>query len=899
MPSALETLVKILRLEQSTGFQDKAVIGGLSSFAVEWALGAHAQAKVPEHHALVDELVATLDSYRQTDPASRPDVIRALLGRITGRTPENGQPSGAEALAGKRPPPEPRRENRPPPPPPPKKPARPSAPPPSKTGRNDSHSLFGDRTAEPAPEEPRAAPPERAIPDITDFVLEPLANVEPELMELRPARAKLPPPRRRKDTRTPAEKAAALAALKKPVSELHGIGPRMAEKLESLEITTIEQLLFTFPRRYDDYTTMKTLNRLRPGELVSVAGMVRSSAVIKGKRNIDVFTVTLDDGTGVLGASFFNQTFLRTKILRGMQVVFSGKTDLYNGRIAMTNPAWELVDQDALTTRSVVPVYPLTAALSASNMRKATQAALEEYGDGLPDVMPAPVLDRTALAEYAWSVRQIHRPDSMDMLDHARTRLIFDDLILLQLGVLRNRREWQAVPADPLPVDDGWLEGFKDSLPFPLTGAQARAIAAIRADLATTLPMNRLLQGDVGAGKTVVAAAALGMALVNGHQGAIMAPTGILAEQHYRGLSRLFGRVPGMEGLQIRLLTGATPREERIDTLRGLADGSVQFVIGTHALIQDDVTFARLGLAVVDEQHRFGVEQRGKLRGKGTNPHLLVMTATPIPRTLALTLYADLDLTVLDEMPPGRTPIETRIILPRERERGYSFIQSQIAEGRQAFIVYPLVEASESDALSEVGSAIEAYDKLRSEVFPDLKIGLLHGRMSAAEKDAVMAEFSANRVQILVSTAVIEVGIDVPNATVMLIESANRFGLAQLHQFRGRVGRGQHISYCLLLAETQEDFENPRLHAMQETTDGFKLAEFDWKQRGAGDLLGTRQSGTSQLLAEYMLPHIVEMAQHEARALYAEDPLLTLPDHALLRQRLDLIYGATPGSEVS
>ncbi len=928
MPSALETLVKILKLEQNTGYQDKAVIGGLESFAANWVNDAHAQAKKPEHHVLVDELVGYLKAYKALPETSqRHDSIKHMLGRITGRIPppggvpmpapetppvqENPPVEAREPKPVRRPEPPPRAERAPKNQPKPERPRREERPP------HREERLLTEREERPVElvlpaqesqpvqqsdffrgELPRSPEPLN-IPSIDDLILEPVFAPSAESFEIRPPRVKTRPPRRRRDSRSGEQMAEVLRAIKRSVSELHGVGPKMAEKLATLDIQTVEDLLYTFPRRYDDYTTMRPLNRLSPGELVSAAGTIRSTAVIKGKRNIDVFNVVIDDGAGVLTASFFNQTYLRGKLDRGMQVVFSGKTDLYLGKLCMTNPHWEFIEQDALNTRAIVPVYPLTASLSAANMRKATDAALSAWVDELPDPMPGSVLDRTGLAEYSWSIRQLHRPESMDMLEHARERLVFDDLMLLQLGVLRNRQLWQAVPADPLPTDETWLDSFASVLPYALTGAQQRAIQAIREDAARPVPMNRLLQGDVGSGKTVVAAAALAMAVLNGHQGAIMAPTGILAEQHYRNLSRLFGDLPGGDAINIKLLTGATSAQERADILWGLGDGTIQIVVGTHALIQDDVNFNRLGMAVIDEQHRFGVEQRGRLRGKGTNPHVLVMTATPIPRTLALTMYADLDLTIIDEMPPGRTPIDTRLLFAKERERAYSFIRSQLEKGRQAFIVFPLVEASESEAMAEVRSAVEEYERLQRDIFPHFQLGLLHGRMSPAEKDAVMADFSANRTQVLISTSVVEVGIDVPNASVMMIEGANRFGLAQLHQFRGRVGRGQHASYCLLIADASDDPDNPRLKAMEETTDGFKLAEVDWQLRGAGELLGTRQSGGTAKMGEYMTPRMVEMAQQEARALYEEDPLLQSEEHQLLRQRLAMLYGEESGAEVS
>jgi ATP-dependent DNA helicase RecG len=899
MPSALETLVKILKLERERNYQDKAVIGGLALFAQEWSKSAHEQAKKPEHHTLVDELVSLMQSYQTQTVSARTETIQHMLGRITGRVtplppPKSTPPpvekpvSPAPRPAPKSPQKTPPREAAPPPKAAPEKPERPPITRKPERLENDSHSLFGTRTLAEV-DNGKAQPTSTTESDSI--------TLEADLIEIRPPRSKQPPPRHRRDPRTLSQKQEVYRSLQKHVSTLYGVGQKTAEKLASLNIQTVQDLLFTFPRRYDDYTLMKPLHRLQVGELVTVIGAVQQTAMLKSKHGVDVFTVTLSDGTGKLSLSFFNQSFLRTRITEGMQLCLRGKVGQFLGRFTMSNPTWESVDQDALTLRQIVPIYPLTAQLTAAHLRKSTQVLVDQVIDTIPDPMPESVLDRTGLAEYAWSLRQIHRPESLDMLDHARERLLFDELILLQMGVLRNRREWQSLPAQSLLVDDGVMESFKDSLPFGLTGAQIRAIQAIRKDLATTIPMNRLLQGDVGAGKTVVAAAALHIAVAAGLQGAIMAPTGILAEQHYRGLIRLFNRLPAPP--IIRLLTSATPPAERADTLRGLSDGSVNIAIGTHALIQPDIEFSQLGVVVIDEQHRFGVEQRRLLRSKGT-PHMLVMTATPIPRTLALTLYADLDLTVLDELPPGRTPIQTRVISPRERERAYTFIRSQVREGRQAFIVYPLVEASESDVMADVLSAVEEHARLSSAVFPDLKIGLLHGRLTPIEKEAVMMQFSAQYTQILVCTAVVEVGIDVPNATVMFIEGAARFGLAQLHQFRGRVGRGQYESYCILMADSTEEMNNPRLQALEKTTDGYELARIDFEQRGGGELLGTRQSGGDGLtMAEHLTPRLVELAQQEARALYAEDPLLQLPEHQFLRERLIARHGDDPGTEQS
>jgi len=464
--------------------------------------------------------------------------------------------------------------------------------------------------------------------------------------------------------------------------------------------------------------------------------------------------------------------------------------------------------------------------------------------------------------------------------------------------VLRQREAWRQRTARTFPIDDAWLESRLARLPFRLTGAQQRALAEIRRDLTSGHPMNRLLQGDVGSGKTVVAALAMAMVVQHGAQAAMMAPTAILAEQHYRSLQRLLAEEEGvLAPEQIRLLVGSTPTAARREILAGLASGEVKVLVGTHALLEAPVAFADLQLAVIDEQHRFGVRQRARLRAKGENVHILVMTATPIPRSLALTIYGDLDLTVMDEMPPGRQPVGTYLLMPRERERAYRLVRREVEAGHQAFIIYPLIEGSE--ALENTPAAVEAHRRLQEEVFPDLKVGLLHGKMSAAEKDEVMARFHAGEFHILVSTAVVEVGVDVPNATVMIIEGANRFGLAQLHQFRGRVGRGGQQAYCILIPETENAAEeNERLKALVETNDGFALAEKDLQQRGPGEFFGTRQAGfedTRLRMVNLLDVHLIEQARNLSRKVIAADPDLKAPEHRLLAERLARFWRSGEG----
>jgi ATP-dependent DNA helicase RecG len=700
-----------------------------------------------------------------------------------------------------------------------------------------------------------------------------------------------------------------MRGLKAPVEVVKGIGPKMGKMFNRLGMETIQDLLFFLPRRYDDYTKLSYISRLAPGVLATVIGTVRHTEMRIGRGGRKDFFMVIDDGTASMGVTFFGQFYLNRQIREGQQLVVYGVTGMFGNRIQMTNPEWEFVDVEDLKSVGIVPVYPLTEGLTGRTLRKHMKRTVEYWSEHMPDYVPEGTLERADLADLGWTVKNLHFPESMDHLEHARRRYIFDQLLLVQLAILGNRRQWQSTPAETLNVGDDDLTAFANAVfPYPLTEAQRRSIEDIRRDIAQDIPMNRLLQGDVGSGKTAVATTAMWMAFANGKQSALMAPTGILAEQHYRGISRALENTPGERKPVVALLTGSITPAEREAVYAGLANGSINMVIGTHAVIQQGVEFKDLALAIIDEQHRFGVEQRGTLRGKGTNPHLLVMTATPIPRTLALTIHADLDLSIIDEMPPGRLPVRTRVIEPVARERAYQFIEEQLQQGRQAFIVYPLVEASET---IEADNAVEAYGKLK-QVFYRYKVGLLHGRMKAAEKDEIMAAFRDKQFDVLVTTSVAEVGVDIPNASVILMESANRFGLAQLHQFRGRVGRGGFPSYCFLLSDAPIDEahrrlqmlkregkgifdlirempEDPvvRLLALEETNDGFKLAELDWVLRGPGDLIGTRQSGAPAFkLMENMSPELVELAQREARTIYEEDPELSQPQHRLLSQRV-------------
>ncbi|MCE1254490.1 MAG: ATP-dependent DNA helicase RecG [Anaerolineae bacterium] len=681
-----------------------------------------------------------------------------------------------------------------------------------------------------------------------------------------------------------------------PLTVVSGIGHSFAQKLSTLGLQTLNDLLFYFPRRYDDYTQLKPINRLQYAEEVTVIGTVQSVQ----KRNVrggslQVVEAVITDGTGFLRLSWFNQPWVADQLKENSQVVISGKIDLYLGRMVINSPEWEYLEKEHLHTHRIVPVYPLTAHLTQRWLRRILYQAVHFWAPRLTDHLTPEIRNSAQVIDLASAVLQVHFPDNTKKLKDAQERLAFDEIFLLQLGVLNQKRNWDSASAQVFNIGDDWFETFYSRLPFELTHAQKKAIQEIREDLKTGHPMNRLLQGDVGSGKTMVAAAAIAMITGQGAQAAFMAPTSILAEQHYRSLLKLFceGENPILPASGVRLLVGYTPESERRDILEGLQNGSVSLLIGTHALIEDPVSFNNLKLVVVDEQHRFGVSQRSALRNKGVNPHLLVMTATPIPRSLALTVYGDLELSVMDEMPAGRQPIETFVLSPSERERAYNLIRNQVQNGRQAFIIFPLIEKGERE---EIKAAVDEHEKLQKEIFPNLSIGLLHGRLRADEKDAVMARFKSGEHQILVSTSVVEVGVDVPNATVMMIEGANRLGLAQLHQFRGRVGRGSEKSFCLLVPETSDAIENERLTAMSETNDGFILAERDLQQRGPGDFLGTRQSGYVDLkMANMSDVRLIEKARNEAKKLFGLDPELSLPQHENLRNMFNRFWTSGRG----
>ncbi|MBN1178760.1 MAG: ATP-dependent DNA helicase RecG [Anaerolineae bacterium] len=697
----------------------------------------------------------------------------------------------------------------------------------------------------------------------------------------------------------PARPAEEPAGLEAPITVLRGVGQRQASRMARLGLHTVRDVLFFFPSRYDDFSGLKPINRLEYGEEATVVAKVWDAGTRRTRSGKVLFKAVLADGTGMMEATWFNQPYLAEQIKAGVQIVVSGKVDEYLGRFCFVSPEWEPLRKDLLHTGRLVPVYPLTEGLGARWMRQLIKRTVDHWAPRLPEHLPAAVMEAHGLLGLGDSLQQIHFPDSPEGLEQARYRLAFDEAFVFQLGLMRQRHYWRSFTARQLPIESDMLQQFVLSLPFQLTGAQQRALDEVVNDLRSAYPMNRLIQGDVGSGKTVVAAAAMALTVAAGAQAAMMAPTEILVEQHYATLRRLFESLPGPTPT-ICLLSGSVTGAEREAIYAGLADGSIDIAVGTHALIQESVVFKDLAMAVIDEQHRFGVRQRAALRQKGQDgvytPHLLVMTATPIPRSLQLTMWGHLDVSVIDEMPPGRQPVTTRCILPRERERAYTFLRTQIEKGHQAFIICPLVE--ESDKI-EARSAVEEYERLRSVVFPDLKLELLHGRMKSDEKEAKMGAFVRGEADILVATSVVEVGIDVPNATVMLIEGAERFGLSQLHQFRGRVGRGEHASYCLLVSESLSPEAQERLAAVEATSDGFELAQKDLDIRGPGEFMGTRQSGYPMLkMASLADLRLLETAREAARRFFDQDPEMSAPGDALLAARVAQVWDEA-GGEVS
>jgi ATP-dependent DNA helicase RecG len=895
LAACIERARKVLQFEQRTNHQDQAIKpGGVELFVVRWADEASALLKNAGADVLpIYRFTEFLEGYHRQDPVQRAVNLRAALA-ILSELAE--QASGNTAT----------------------EPARDTA----GTLRSDGVKGGRQQTEQKAAANTSSGSYAREIaqPSISSHSVEKSAQKETK-----------PAPKAPQNP-IPLEAGmsaghAVLTLLSADITAVPGVGPTVAARLHNLGIRTVRDLLFYFPREHRDYSKLTKIAQIPFNELTTTMGLIWEAKNAQTGRGRARTIATISDETGKMSVTWFNQPYLlkQLKASQGSYLVVTGTKQRFGNKVEFTARSHEFPEQgDLLNTGRLVPTYPLTEGLNAKTLRKMTKWVVDHYASMLPDPLPGWIRLEGKLMPLPDAVSHIHYPENEAALLAARRRLGFDELFLLQLGMQERRSRWQYeaqrgnafkvdlsaifidAPHDEssLPESDGhrtqaieasalnstlWTpvindQPFEATLPFHFTPAQRRVIIEICGDLRQSKPMARLLQGDVGAGKTAVAAAALLTAVLNGHQGAIMAPTELLAEQHARSISAMLEPF----GIHSVLLTGSMKQRERAMGRAAIENGEAMVAIGTHALIQEDVNFQRLGLVVVDEQHRFGVEQRDALRQKGYHPHMLVMTATPIPRTLALTLYGDLDVSVIDQLPPGRQKIITRWRTGSRRDEAYSLVSREVADGHQAFIICPLIE--ESEVLAVKAATVE-FERLGREVFPHLRLGLLHGGMKAADKDATMRRFRDGELDILVATSVIEVGIDIPNATVMVIEDADRFGLSQLHQFRGRVGRGKAQSYCYVLSAEAGQQAQERLEIFQSTDDGFKLSEADLALRGPGDFVGVRQSGLPELrVATLSDTKLIELSRSLAAKLWQRDPYLRQPEHAALRERMHLFW---------
>lgn len=634
-------------------------------------------------------------------------------------------------------------------------------------------------------------------------------------------------------------------------------------------MSTIEDLLLFFPRTYEDKSTYRPIAEIRTDEVNNIKGKLTQVFHRKTKTGKAMTRAVLVDESASVEVLWFNQPYLKQVLFNGKNLIISGKAKFSYGKTSILNPTFEEFKQEQIHTGRIIPIYHQTEGITSKWIREKLKPLISEWVKQLNEYMPEEIRKKYGLIGYAEAVKEVHFPSGEEELTTAKFRLSFDELFILQLKALQKKWYWQNVEKhNQKPIlRDPELKTFIKNLPFELTGAQQRTLEEILSDLEKPYPMSRLVQGDVGSGKTVVAATAIFNAFKAGYQCTLMAPTEILAKQHYATLFKLLQPL----GMNIQFMSGSTTTSQKKDIITQLKTGTIDLIVGTHALIQEGVGFKNLGLAVIDEQHRFGVKQRDILKSNG-NPHLLSLSATPIPRTLAMTLYGDQDISVIDEMPKGRQEIITRLVPEKKRIDAYRWIENQVMKGRQAFVICPLID--ESDTL-EVKSAIQEYEHLQENVFPELKVGLLHGKMKSDEKATIMEQFKENNINVLVSTSVIEVGIDVPNATIMTIEGADRFGLSQLHQFRGRVGRGEHQSYCFLFPKNYSQDSQTRLGAMVNHSSGFKLAEIDLQLRGPGEIFGVRQSGIPDLkMASLTDSKTISLAREAAQEIINKDPHL-------------------------
>lgn len=675
-----------------------------------------------------------------------------------------------------------------------------------------------------------------------------------------------------------------MEVLKKDIQYIKGVGPKRLSLLNRLNIYYVEDMIYHFPRDYDNRSHRKKIAELKVGDKVTIYGVVtgrcQSISISKG-RSINKYLIR--DDTGFITITFFNQPYIKGKFKPNDNLMLNGKVKMGLQGLEIINPVYEIVNTKSSKTTldGIVPIYPSTEGFSQNQIIRIQKNILDMIHDNIIDYLPKDIIEKNKLCNLSFALKNIHFPNSVQELKIAKYRLVFEEFLLLQLALIQFKNQIvNNKNSIPLKINQG-IDALMKGLPFELTKAQSSVLKEIIGDMEKDVPMNRLVQGDVGSGKTIVAIIALYKAVINGCQGALMAPTEILAEQHYNSLKEILEPM----GVQIGLLIGSLTKLKKEEILKKTKEGKIDILVGTHALIQESVYFHSLGLVVTDEQHRFGVRQRAILADKGENPHILVMTATPIPRTLALILYGDLDISIIDELPPGRKSIKTHGIVLDKKNKVYNFAKKELDLGRQVYVVCPLVEESES---IEAGAAIEIKEELSSTYFSEYEVGLLHGKMNAKEKESVMKRFLQNEIHVLVSTTVIEVGVNVPNATVMIIENAERFGLAQLHQLRGRVGRGHSQSYCILLHNNKSKIAKERIKIMEETTDGFIISEKDLHIRGPGEFFGTRQHGLPDLKIANLFKHIkvLKKVQREVEELLRRDPYLTLEEYPLLKLKI-------------
>jgi len=659
--------------------------------------------------------------------------------------------------------------------------------------------------------------------------------------------------------------------LKQKAQYLKGVGPKRAQQLSRLGITTVGDLIYYMPRRYEDRRKISPIKDVAPGSLYTVKGRIKRHGIWKSKKGLLIYDMVITDGTGSIHGVWYNQPYLKRHFSGARHIILCGNVEKFK-YLQMAHPDYEVLDEadktpDALNIGRIVPIYPLTRDVTQKYLRGIISGALENSVNTLKETLPTPVRARNRLADIKFAVKNIHFPDTPEGLKMAYRRLVFEEFFILEAALALTKNKMKKVLRGiEHRVEKGLFESFKKMLPFALTKEQAKAMKDLEEDMKAPRPMNRLLEGEVGSGKTIVAMYALFLTIKNSFQGAVMAPTEILAQQHYMTMSEFFMPL----GINVCLLTGGTGGEARKKALASIKSGEADIIIGTHTLIQEEISFDRIGTVIIDEQHKFGVSQRALLRKKGVKSDVLIMTATPIPRTLALTVYGDLDISVMRGLPEGRAPVSTYWVEEERKDKLYKFLAEEISAGRQAYVVCPRIGEGAESGLT---SAISVYERLKTRVFPGLKTAIIHGRMKSREKEKIMRDFKRNKINILVSTSLIEVGIDVPNATVMVIENADRFGLAQLHQLRGRIGRGEHKSYCILLSDPKNEKAKKRLEAFERVQDGFELAEEDMSIRGPGQLLGLKQHGLPEMrLGDISADRdILELARREAFELVEKD----------------------------